>query len=354
MHSSHMREIPVVATDPQKPGKARRHENLAEKRPDLAQQWIQERNGDVTPESVPAGSDFRVAWRCGKCCERCRKPHEWHATVSHRCLGGTGCPMCSGRILCRCQSVAELRPDLLKQWHYERNRGINPETLRCSSRRKVFWTCKAHGPWSAGIDDRVHLGTECPICAWEERRGCSHPKRGLVKDDFPDVWRQIHRSRNEGIHVSSLTCGSHKKLVWLCQENKESRLEGCKCEHAWKAWVHNRCAKVKRRQAGCPFCSGRAVGECLSIAKLQPELMQYWCSSLNGKLDPKATGVASNKRVWWEHLCVDGKLRRRQLRVDSVVRNLQKAGRFPCRDCAGQEMSALHAEHHAHGRLGSG
>ena len=120
------------------------------------------------------------------------KPHEWHATVSNRCLTDTGCPMCSGHRVCRCQSVAELRPDLLNQWDYERNKGIDAGTLGFSSSKKVFWTCKAHGPWIAAIADRVRVGTGCLNCAQEEKTGRSRPKRRLVKDEFPDVWQQIH------------------------------------------------------------------------------------------------------------------------------------------------------------------
>ena len=153
--------------------------------------------------------------------------------------------MCSGLTVCRCQSLAELLPDLLKQWDYERNRGIDPETLGCSSNKKVSWVCKAHGHWTASIHSRAARGSGCRICAQEERRGRSLPKRGLVKDEFPNVWRQIHPSRNEGIDVFRLTCGSDKKLIWLCQENMESRPEGCKCEHAWEAKVYHRCAKAK-------------------------------------------------------------------------------------------------------------
>ena len=339
-----MRDNIVLPAGALRPGKAVWHGSLAEDCPDLALQWVQEGNGDVTPESVPAGSSFRAAWRCGKRCEHCSKPHEWHATVGDRCLGDTGCPMCSGLKVCRCQSLAELRPDLLKEWDHERNRGIDPGSLACSSHKKVSWVCKAHGHWTASISSRAAKGTGCLVCAQEEQRGQSRPKRGLVKDEFPDVWRQIHPSRNEGIYVSSLTCGSHKKLVWLCQENMESRPEGCKCEHAWEAWVYSRCAKVKRRQSGCPFCAGNAVCECLSIAKLQPELIQYWCSSLNAELDPKAIGLESNKKVWWEHVCVDGILHRRQLEVHGVVRNFNMTGRFPCRYCACNERSALNAE----------
>ena len=351
MHSSRVRGNPVLGAGAQHPGKAQWHGSLAEERPDLVQQWIQERNGAVTPESVPAGSNFRAAWRCGKRCEHCRKPHEWHARVNDRCGAGTGCPVCSGLRVCHCQSVAELRPDLLNQWDYERNRGIDPETLGCSSHKKVSWVCKAHGHWTASMTSRAVMGSACPICAQEERRGRSGPKRGLVKDEFPDVWRQIHPSRNGGIDFSNLTCGSHKSLVWLCQENKESRPQGCKCEHAWEASVYDRCKKVLQRRSGCPFCSGRAVCECLSIAKLQPELMQYWCSSLNAELDPKAIGLGSMKRMWWEHICVDGKLHRRHLMVNRVMRWFEKTGRCSCKDCAGNEKSVRYAKHHAQGRL---
>lgn len=46
-----------------RPGKAVWRGSLAEDRPDLALQWVPEGNGDVTPESVPAGSlrsDVRI------------------------------------------------------------------------------------------------------------------------------------------------------------------------------------------------------------------------------------------------------------------------------------------------------
>ena len=68
-----LERTPVLPADPQKPGKAQWHVSLADERRDLAQQWIRERNGDLAPESVPAGSTFRAAWQCGKRCEHCRK-----------------------------------------------------------------------------------------------------------------------------------------------------------------------------------------------------------------------------------------------------------------------------------------
>ena len=90
--------------------------------------------------------------------------------------------------------MAVLRPDLLQQWDHERNRGIDLETLACSSHKKVSWVCKAHGQWTASISARAARGTGCPICA-QDKRVQSRSKRGLMKDEFPDVWRQIHPSK---------------------------------------------------------------------------------------------------------------------------------------------------------------
>ena len=70
--------------------------SLAEERPDLVKEWAKDLNGDVTPESTPAGSNFIAAWRCERGCKDCGRTHEWHTVVKNRCLDGTGCPICAG------------------------------------------------------------------------------------------------------------------------------------------------------------------------------------------------------------------------------------------------------------------
>ena len=46
----------VIPAETLQPGKARWLGSLAEERPDLVKEWAQDLNGDVTPESVSAGS----------------------------------------------------------------------------------------------------------------------------------------------------------------------------------------------------------------------------------------------------------------------------------------------------------
>lgn len=62
-------EIDIACAGTQRPGKGKWHRSLAEERPDLAKQWVKDPNGDVTPESVSAGSAFLAAWQCGNSCE---------------------------------------------------------------------------------------------------------------------------------------------------------------------------------------------------------------------------------------------------------------------------------------------
>ena len=57
--------------------------------PTLAKEWNYEKNNGLTPEDVLSNSNKKVWWKC-------RKEHEWQATIDSRNTG-IGCPYCSGR-----------------------------------------------------------------------------------------------------------------------------------------------------------------------------------------------------------------------------------------------------------------
>ncbi len=189
------------------------HGSLADEHPGLASQWVPESNGSQTPQSVSAASDFKVAWRCGEGCEHCGTPHEWTARVAHRALNGTGCPLCSGFKICRCRSLAAMHPELIEQWDWEGNQGTDPYSVACFSIRKELWKCTEHGQWGVSPQSRVRSGTGCPECARQRKLGSRPQQRGLVKDEFPDVYAELHPTKNDGLDTGKLTWGSNKK-VW--------------------------------------------------------------------------------------------------------------------------------------------
>jgi hypothetical protein len=78
---------------------------LAVNHPNLAAELHPERNGDLDPYALGAGSNRMVWWRC-------KAGHEWSAKVSHR-TRGTGCPVCRATAVKYSaeQVIAALRED---------------------------------------------------------------------------------------------------------------------------------------------------------------------------------------------------------------------------------------------------
>ena len=237
-----------------------------------------------------------ATWRCGKCCNHCERPHVWQATVAHRTSAkGSNCPVCSGHKVCSCRSLAMLRPNLMREWADTNSR--EPQTLGCSSTHKALWTCSKtpeHGSWSAAIGDRAGPhATGCPRCANEALRGPRNA-RGLLKDEFPEVYAQIHPIPWSPGFLEGLTSGSNRKLWWRYTET-QNRPPGCPHEHVWQASVLNRCL----RASGCPFSSGRCVCPCDSIAEKAQGVLAFWHFARNTELSPEQVGIYSHQKVWW-------------------------------------------------------
>jgi len=314
--------------------------SLAEEFPGIARQWDAQRNGKNTPETATAGSNFRAAWRCDIGCRHCGEPHHWHASVASRCLHESGCPFCSGNRVCRCQSMAAEYPLLMKEWDWDGNKGIDPYTLGCYSYKKVSWMCPEHGAWITRVATRCNLGSGCPECGEERKTGYS-VRRGFLKAERPDIYAQLHSNKNIGVDVEQLTCGSHKKVWFLCTANK-NRPKGCHHEHAWQARIYHRCKS--RNPTGCPFCSGQLVCPCNAITAVAPAAMLFWDCSRNLGVNPARVGPESHRKVWWRHLCSDGHLHSRQVEVGPVVRILRESGRLMCKRCASTARLQLYSE----------
>lgn len=67
---------------------AAKRNNLAHQRPDLVEEWDFEKNGDLTPDAISAGSNQKVWWKCKDC------GHEWQAAINNRAGNNSGCPRC--------------------------------------------------------------------------------------------------------------------------------------------------------------------------------------------------------------------------------------------------------------------
>jgi hypothetical protein len=247
---------------------------LAELFPDLASQWHPERNGVLTPTTVFAGSGRKVWWLCSL-------GHEWLATLLSRSQG-SACPYCSGNKAGQGNTLGDRFPDLAAEWYSERNGDLTAWAVTPGTRRKVWWCCASGHDWQASIASRV-AGRGCPYCSGY--RASAGNNLGVAN---PELAAQWHPERNWPLTAEQVTPGSKRRVWWQCSRG-----------HEWQAPVANR--KAGR---GCPYCSGRAVGQGNTLGDRYPELAAQWHTTRNGKLAPGQVTPRSGKQVWW--LCSQG------------------------------------------------
>lgn len=251
--------------------------SLAVLRPDLAAQ-LHPRNG-LKAEEISVSSSKKLWWLCSKA--ECKHPHEWKTTVSSR-NNGCGCPYCSGRKICPCNSLAVLRPDLALQWSSKNK--VTPEEVSLGSRKKVLWDCNKHNcklkhEWRATVSHRTS-GTNCPYCAGKKICICN--SLAALRPDWAAQWHPKNRVAPEEV-----TLNYTKKIRWLCDKFS------CSHPHEWEATPNNRC----QGNLGCPYCSGRVVCPCNSLIALNPKLLLEWDSS--NKENPEKISINSGVKIGW-------------------------------------------------------
>ena len=305
--------------------------SLAESHPDLVNQWHPTKNGDRKPEHFTAGSTARVWWLCPEPCSSCGGAHDWESDIHNRTREGmpTGCPFCCRQRVCECSSLAALRPDVMMRWDYAGNKGLDPEQISLQSNRKVSWMCPSHGTWTALVYHRVK-GSACPQCAVQSRVGS---KRGPLRDEHPELVAQLHPTKNAHIDFEKVTSGSPIKAVWVCHD-RQNAPAGCTHAHEWTTEIRQRTGNARRKGSGCPYCSGRVVCPCNSLAVKAPEVAAQWHPTRNGNKHPDNVGPFSNLTVWWQHTSeLTGDVHDWKAQVYSRVMTWQSMKRLSCRLC---------------------
>ena len=138
-----------------------RGKSLIDTHPELVREsWNFEKNIDIQPEKVMAGSGKKVWWKC-------KEGHEWQTQIKSR-TNGRGCPFCSGRKAIKGENdLATTNPEMLEEWDYEKNE-IRPEEVMSGSHKKVWWRCKKGHSWQSFIYNRTR-GFGCPYCSGHKK-----------------------------------------------------------------------------------------------------------------------------------------------------------------------------------------
>ena len=137
------------------------YNDLATLFPELAAEWDDERNGDLTPQMVRPGSGRKVWWKCSL-------GHEWETSVVSRTSASHGCPYCAGvTVWSGYNDLATLRPDIAADWDYELNDKL-PSEVMPYSQKKAWWICRnGHPSYHMSVNCRSN-GQKCPKCGREK------------------------------------------------------------------------------------------------------------------------------------------------------------------------------------------
>ena len=271
----------------------KRDNTIANRRPDLLEEWDWEKNAELglDPSVLLASSDEQTWWKCQNA------PHSYHVRTSNKTYNNQGCPVCAGKqLLLGVNDLLSQRHDIAAEWDDELNDGT-PSEYTTSSGQLAHWICPTHGTkWSACINARVRNGSMCPDCRKESiARKNSRPKPGgrYLADEYPNVAAQWCYERNGDVTPETVASKSSKAFWWTCPD----------CGNVYKSIVGNR----TRLGEGCLLCARRETGRKnahprphKSLGELHPELISEWHPTRNGENTPYNVTSRSSRKFWWK------------------------------------------------------
>jgi hypothetical protein len=141
---------------------------LANRFPDLSQEWHPTKNETLKPSRISAHSGKNVWWVCKTC------GHEWKTTVHKRTSSHAGCPECAKKTMGKTRRdnlafskrLINSHPDARLIWDYSKNAGVDLTTIPTYSDQEVWFKC----PQGRSYKQKVVLATTrknllyCPAC----------------------------------------------------------------------------------------------------------------------------------------------------------------------------------------------
>ena len=242
--------------------------------PEVAAQWHPTANGSDHPDMFTFGSGHNAYWLCPECGQT------WKASINNRTLAKHNCPYCAHeKPIKGVNDLVSTRPDLLTEWDYEKNAGLDPSEFLPNSNKVVWWRCSKCGyDYKASIANR-NKGTGCARCAGQ----VLIPGKNDLASLFPDIAKEWDITENEGLIPSQIFAQSNKKYHWVCHLG-----------HRWEASANSRALG-----RGCPYCAGNKVWIGFNdIATTNPEIAARWHPTLNGDVLPTTVSKGYTRKVW--------------------------------------------------------
>lgn len=206
--------------------------SLADKNPEIVKEWAYDLNEPLTPEHFRPSASKSVWWRCSTA------GHVWKTSLNNRVSQKSRCPFCPRTKYVEVTkewNLAATNPDIVSEWHYEKNGDLHPNIIRPQSNKKIWWICKDGHEWQATPSSRSG-GSGCPYCY-----GRFASEGNNLVALYPHVLTEWDIEMNKGLNPADFTPYANRKVWWRCAKNES---------HSWNTSVYNR----TKMNSGCPHC----------------------------------------------------------------------------------------------------
>jgi predicted metal-binding protein len=146
----------------------------------------------------------------------------------------------------RSRSLASEHPELAKQFDLEANHPITPDAVPPGTMNVYGWKCDVCGyKWRASVNQRL-APRGCKPCGVKRRAAArTLPTPGSsFADLYPEVAKEWHPTRNEGLTADQVAPASNKVVWWQCARG-----------HEWPARIASRrefgrCGECPKSESG--------------------------------------------------------------------------------------------------------
>lgn len=223
------------------------------------------------------------------------------------------------------KTLAELFPDIAKEWDFEKNYPSTPETVAAHAGKKAYWICPKGHSYPAVVASRTNKQRPCgcPICSNAGTalyKGGEYIGEHSLAKERPDIAAEFMEEKN-GISADEISVSSNKSMWFKCS----------KCGHEWPSKVNNR---TSSNNQGCPKCARekqiitRLKRDTLkkgSLLEQYPDLCKYWDANAN-LLTPKDVHPGCSQHINWRCPSCN-------YAWNSSVRNMVRSKRKGCPKC---------------------
>ena len=195
-------------------------------------------------------------------------------------------------------------PELIKEWHPTKNKGIDPYKIASKSDKDIWWKCKLGHEWKTSLHKRFQsnpdVPSECPYCSGKLILTGFNDLATL----YPDIAKEWNYKRNGNIVPEKISPYSHSKVWWTVHHKDPST--GKTFDFEWESVIRSRTQITD----GCPFLSGKRVYAGYNdLATIYPDIAKEWNYEKNkGLMDKNGNDIStpdkisanSKQTVWWK------------------------------------------------------